>query len=160
MGVVAERSLPTPPAAWRVAVDTIARGLEVPWGLAVTPDGRILVTERPGRIRVVDSTGLRAEPWATLDAFSSYRDWGPESGMMGIALAPDFATSREVFVVVTVWRTNADREGSRLMAAWRRVAGLVSPQAALIVKNRVVRFVERDGRGAEPTVIVDDLPAW
>ena len=43
-----------------LAVETVVEGLEIPWDLAFTPDGRILVTERPGRIRVVKD-GLPAE---------------------------------------------------------------------------------------------------
>src|SRR5688500_15156254 len=49
-----------------LAVDTIASGLSVPWALAFAADGRIFVTERPGRIRVIERGQLRAEPWATL----------------------------------------------------------------------------------------------
>jgi aldose sugar dehydrogenase len=44
-------------SAGTVAVDTIARGLDHPWALAFLPDGRMLVTERPGRMRIVASDG-------------------------------------------------------------------------------------------------------
>lgn len=111
------------------AVETVASGLEVPWSLAIAPDGRIFVTERPGRIRVVGADGLDPQPWATLGV----REEG-EAGLMGLALAPDFATSGHVYVVGTF-----DAPG-----------GLV---------NRVVRFTERDGRGTDPTTIIDGIPA-
>ena len=49
---------PTPaPTDGVVRAETIARGLEHPWGLAFLPDGRMLVTERPGRLRLVDRDG-------------------------------------------------------------------------------------------------------
>ena len=40
-----------------IAVTTVARGLVHPWGLQFLPDGRMLVTERPGRMRIVDREG-------------------------------------------------------------------------------------------------------
>ena len=115
--------------AEQISLDTVATGLEVPWAMAFAPDGRIFVTERRGRIRVVDHETLIAKPWATLDV-----DASGEDGLMGLALAPDFATSHQLFVVAT----------------FRRGGDLV---------NRVVRFTERDGAGVEPTVILDGIPS-
>ena len=66
------------PAGTRI--DTIARGLQIPWALAFARDGRIFVTERVGRIRVIDAAGLRAEPWAQLPTAGA--------GLLGIAIAP------------------------------------------------------------------------
>ena len=43
-------------------VETFARGLVHPWGLAFLPDGRLLVTERPGRLRIVGKDGRLSEP--------------------------------------------------------------------------------------------------
>ena len=40
-----------------VIVETVARNLQNPWGLAFLPDGRMLVTERPGRLRIADAEG-------------------------------------------------------------------------------------------------------
>src|SRR5688500_14066611 len=45
-----------------IEVETVARGLEHPCGLALLPDGRFLVTERPGRLRIVSSDGRLSEP--------------------------------------------------------------------------------------------------
>ncbi|MDQ3518563.1 MAG: PQQ-dependent sugar dehydrogenase [Gemmatimonadota bacterium] len=118
----------TTPSAIRL--DTIAQGFEVPWALAFDPGGRIFVTERPGRIRVVEKGVLRAEPWATLGVRAT-----GEAGLMGIALAPDFARSRHVYVVGTFAVGKED------------------------LVNRVVRFTENGGRGDAPTTIVDALPA-
>jgi glucose/arabinose dehydrogenase len=47
---------PTPkPIVGALRVDTIAKGLSSPWGFEFLPDGRMIVTERPGRVRIVDS---------------------------------------------------------------------------------------------------------
>ncbi len=148
---------PAPDIPWAFAVDTIARDLVVPWGLALAPDGRLFVTERPGRIVTVAPDG-RVTPFAELDVHGEAAGIGPESGLLGIALAPDFTTTGHVFVVATTWRTAGDRASSRATRLWRAIAGRVSPQQALRLKDQVIRLTDRDGRGREPIVIVDDLP--
>ena len=134
-------------------VETLAGGLEVPWDLGFAPDGRILVTERPGRIRVIEDGRLREEPWARLDVFA-----GNEAGLMGLALDPDFAESRFVYVVGTYLA--APRAGLAWLIdrALRRAIAVVSPGAASIFANRVVRLEDRGGSGAQARVIIDDLP--
>src|SRR5687768_3639323 len=49
----------------------IARNLETPWSLAFAPDGRLFVTERAGRIRVIRNDSLLASPWAVLQVHES-----------------------------------------------------------------------------------------
>jgi aldose sugar dehydrogenase len=83
--------------AQTAAFDTLHTGLEVPWALAWASDGRLFFTERPGRVRVVENGVLQAEPVATLPA--SQR--ASEGGLMGLALAPDFAQSGAMFVYYT-----------------------------------------------------------
>ena len=53
-----------PSSAGTLNVETIARGLANPWGLAFLPDGRMLVTERPGRLRIVARDGTISPPLA------------------------------------------------------------------------------------------------
>ncbi len=80
-------------AAFRVS--TFASGLEHPWGAAFLPDGRLLVTERPGRLRVVDRDGRLSPPLGGVpDATAG--DW--EGGLLDVALAPDFVETREVYL--------------------------------------------------------------
>jgi aldose sugar dehydrogenase len=83
------------PAAPRtpVTVDTMAKGLEHPWGLQFLPDGRLLVTERPGSIRIVTRDGRISPPLAGVPKV----DARGQGGMLDIALAPDFATSQLLF---------------------------------------------------------------
>jgi glucose/arabinose dehydrogenase len=66
-------------------VEVVATGLNVPWDIAFLPDGDALVTERPGRVRLIDDGELRSEPVAEVDVFSE-----GEAGLMGIALDPEF----------------------------------------------------------------------
>jgi glucose/arabinose dehydrogenase len=77
-----------------VRVETVARGLEHPWALAFLPDGRFLVTERPGRLRVVAANGEIAPPVAGVPTVFARG----QGGLLDVALAPDFATSRVVYL--------------------------------------------------------------
>lgn len=86
-----------PPAGDRPSearAETIATGLEVPWELAFLPDGRALVTERPGRVRLLSASGeLREEPVADLRIEPE-----GEGGLMGMALDPRFEENRLVYL--------------------------------------------------------------
>jgi glucose/arabinose dehydrogenase len=74
----------------RPRVEVLARDLEVPWDIAFLPDGRALVTERPGRVRLVGPGGnVRREPVARV----ATRARG-EGGLLGIALDPRFGDGR------------------------------------------------------------------
>lgn len=72
---------------------TFATGLERPWGAALLPDGRVLVTERPGRMRIVGTDGTVSEPLAGVPAVEA----AGQGGLLDVALAPDFASSQEIF---------------------------------------------------------------
>lgn len=74
----------TADASLRVSV--LARGLEHPWSIAFLPDGDILVTERPGRLRLIHAGRLVAEPVADMPAVSD----APLAGLMDLALHPRF----------------------------------------------------------------------
>ena len=72
----------------------VTDGLEHPWGLAFLPDGRMLVTERPGRLRIVDSGKLLAQPVAGVPEV-----WDDgQGGLLDVALHPDFAENRLVYL--------------------------------------------------------------
>jgi glucose/arabinose dehydrogenase len=74
--------------------ETFASGLEHPWGAALLPDGRLLVTERPGRMRMVGTDGRVSEP---LSGVPDVETRG-QNGLLDVVLAPDFATTREIFL--------------------------------------------------------------
>ncbi|MEM1037748.1 MAG: PQQ-dependent sugar dehydrogenase [Pseudomonadota bacterium] len=73
----------------------IAEGLEFPWGIAELPDGALLVTEREGRLRLIDNNGLNETPISGIpDDLLVLR----QGGLLGITLAPDFETSRTLYL--------------------------------------------------------------
>ncbi len=114
-----------------VGVDVVAPGLVVPWAMDFAPDGRIFLTERPGRIRVIRDGQLLPEPWLTLDVAAV-----GEGGLLGLALDPQFAQNRFVYVAHTY--QGAD-------------GGL---------HNRLVRLREdpTTGKGAVDRVLLDGAP--
>ncbi|HSI97029.1 MAG TPA: PQQ-dependent sugar dehydrogenase, partial [Gaiellaceae bacterium] len=71
------------------SVETVAGGLEVPWSLAFVDEHTILVTERPGRVRLVQDGQLRPEPLLAIAV-----DDDGEGGLLGIALDPTFRENR------------------------------------------------------------------
>jgi glucose/arabinose dehydrogenase len=76
-----------------VAVETFARGLDHPWGLAFLPDGRVLVTERPGRMRLVDGQGRPSQPLAGVPKVFARG----QGGLLDVALDRDFAANRTIY---------------------------------------------------------------
>jgi glucose/arabinose dehydrogenase len=82
----------TPPAPGEPRVETIATGLEHPWAVAPLPDGRFLVTERPGRMRIVSADGKLSPPLRGVPEV-----WANgQGGLLDVVLAPDFASSRRI----------------------------------------------------------------
>lgn len=77
-------------------VEIVAEGLEVPWGIAFLPGGDALVTERPGRVRLLRGGVLQPQPVASIPIASS-----AEGGLLGIAAHPGFATNHQFYVYVT-----------------------------------------------------------
>src|SRR6186713_1482297 len=77
-----------------LVVETVARGLQNPWGLAFLPDGRMLVTERPGRLRIADADGSLSEPLQGVPRVAA----GGQGGLLDVALDPNFAQNRLVYL--------------------------------------------------------------
>src|SRR5574341_1451769 len=81
----------------KIRVVVVARGLEHPWSLAFLPDGRMLVTERPGRLRIIRDGVLDPQPVAGVP---QVRAMGL-SGLMDVVLHPQFAENRLVYLSYT-----------------------------------------------------------
>ena len=96
-------------------VETVATGLEAPWEIAFLPDRRALVTERPGRVRLLERGGrLRREPVARVDVAR-----GGEAGLLGAAVDPDFRRNGFVYLYRT---TDSGNEVARYRMEGNRLA--------------------------------------
>jgi glucose/arabinose dehydrogenase len=80
-----------------VRVVTVTEGLENPWGMAFLPDGRLLVTERPGRLRIVAKDGKLGGPLEGVPAVHAIN----QGGLLDVALDPGFASNRLVYLSYT-----------------------------------------------------------
>ncbi len=139
---VADRYLPEPPG---ITATPWVEGLEAPWSLVFLGDGRALVSERPGRIRLIEAGRLQAQPYAELEAASGGERGlsgaalealiGGEGGVLGLALHPDFPAQPYVYV----YQTRVGPEG---------------------VSNRVLRLRDEGRHGVFDRVILEDIPGW
>jgi quinoprotein glucose dehydrogenase len=116
------------PGVKGIKVEVWVDRLEIPWSLRFLPDGRALVSERPGRIRLIKNGKLQNKPYAELDVAHQ-----GEGGLMGLAVHPDFRNSPYVFAMHTY------SEGGALY-------------------NRVVRIRDQGEDGALDRVILDRIP--
>ncbi len=76
-----------------ITVETVAEGLVRPWGFQFLPDGRMLVTERPGTLRIVGKDGGLSEPVQGVPKVEARQ----QGGLLDVALAPDFASTGIIF---------------------------------------------------------------
>jgi aldose sugar dehydrogenase len=82
-----------PSSAGNLAVETVARGLDHPWGLAFLADGRLLVTERPGRMRIVTPDGKLSAPLANVPQVRA----SGQGGLHDVVLDRDFASNKTIY---------------------------------------------------------------
>ncbi|MDP9139762.1 MAG: PQQ-dependent sugar dehydrogenase [Pseudomonadota bacterium] len=87
-----------------LAVTTVAQGLEHPWSLAFLPDGRMLVTERPGRMRLVSATGVLSPPLKNVPEVVARG----QGGLLDVVPAPDFAKSQHIYISYSEPRVNGN----------------------------------------------------
>jgi aldose sugar dehydrogenase len=84
-------------SAGELKLETVASRLSHPWGLQFLPDGRMLVTERPGRMRIVSKTGTLSPPLKNVPEVKS----GGQSGLLDVALDRGFAGNRTLYFCFT-----------------------------------------------------------
>jgi glucose/arabinose dehydrogenase len=125
-----DNSEPSSPTKGAERTTVVATGLEVPWALAFLPNGDLLVTERPGRVRIIKDGVLLEKPLLTL---SDVKLLG-ESGLHGIAVDPNFSNNSHVFIYYTY---QAGTFGT---------------------SNRVVRYALKNDNLVDPKTVVDNIP--
>jgi glucose/arabinose dehydrogenase len=114
-------------------VETVARGLEHPWALAFLPDGKMLVTERPGRMRIVTRDGQVSAPLAGVPKPRT----GGQAGLLDLALDKNFTDNRTLYFCFT-----SDSGGNASVARARL------DEAALRLETVKVIFVQQGPGGA------------
>lgn len=92
--VHAQHSPDPEPVEATAQVTTVAEGLVHPWGLTFLPDGRMLVTERPGRLRLVTQSGQVSPPLKGVPKVFA----DGQGGLLDVTLDPDFASNRLVYI--------------------------------------------------------------
>lgn len=111
-------------------VETFAENLSVPWSMVFTSPDRVLVTERPGRVRVIENGVLTPDP---IRVFSEVVSTA-EEGLMGMVLDPEYPTNKFIYLCI------AYEKDSRTV-------------------DKVVRLVDSGDSLDQDTVILDDIPA-
>lgn len=114
-----------------IQIEEITQNLDTPWGIVFLPDGTMLVTERPGRIRLVDPK-VKGEA-KIIKSLSQVKEIG-EGGLLGIALHPNFAEENYVYI----YYTYTGDDNSTL--------------------NKVVRMSYREENFGDEELIVDRIP--
>ena len=128
-----EPDFPVIPASGNIPkfrVETVAKNLEIVWSIVFAPDGRIFFTERPGRVRVIENGTLRVAPFFVVPDI----ELKGESGLMSIALHPDFAENHYVYLAYG-YQTGGDQ------------------------MVRVARYRETGATLIEPKTIIENIPA-
>jgi len=113
----------------RFKVEKVVGGLEVPWSIVWAPDGRMIFTERPGRVRVVEKGALNPKPLFVVPDVEK----SGESGLMSVSLHPQFSSNHFLYL------SYAYSSGG--------------------VRVRVVRYREAPEGLVDRTVIIENLPA-
>ncbi|HYE95985.1 MAG TPA: PQQ-dependent sugar dehydrogenase [Rubricoccaceae bacterium] len=107
-------------------VVVVARGLEHPWAVEPLPEGSLLLTERPGRLRLISAAGAVGAPITGLPEV----DAGGQGGLLDVALSPDFQEDRTIF-----WSYAEPREGGNATSVAR---GVLSADGRRLEQVRVI----------------------
>ncbi len=107
-------------------VTVLSKGLVHPWAVEPLPNGDLLVTERPGRLRIVSAAGVLGEPITGLPAM----DARGQGGLLDVALSPTFATDNSIY-----WSFSEPRTGGNATSVAR---GVLSADRRSVSAVRVI----------------------
>ncbi len=113
-----------------VSMEIVAQGLEVPWSIVFTSPNRILITERPGSIRIIENNNLLVKPLISFPEVSSQ----DEEGLMGLTLDPDYDKNHYLYT------SYAYPKGNNLVV-------------------KVVRLIDRGNSARVDRILIDNIPA-
>lgn len=134
---LAEREAKTFPA---YQIEEIASGLDFPWSLAFLPNGNLLVTERSGQLKIVDSKGIAQ----LIDGLPSDIYAKSQGGLLDVTLHPDYATNGWIYLSYAAGTD--DKNALRLLRGKLKNHQLVQQQVLFTVspyKNTPVHFAGR-----------------
>ena len=133
MTLPAPAALAAPPIVqWEVAAEPgvrqqdWAKGLENPWGIAFLPDGRALVTERPGRMRIIAKDGRVGPPLAGVPKVLALG----QGGLLDVALHPDFARNGLVYFT---YATGTEKQNGTALGVGRLSGNMLTDVKQLFV---------------------------
>jgi glucose/arabinose dehydrogenase len=113
-----------------ISYEIFVRDLEVPWSIVFASDSRVLVNERPGRLRIIENGKLLDKPLKAFDEVSN----NSEEGLMGLALDPDYSTNKLIYLSYAY-----EKSGNLLV--------------------KVVRYKDNGSSISDEKLIIDNLPA-
>lgn len=119
---------PEPVQKSKIKVETIARGLEHPWAVQELPDGRFLISERSGRLRIVEGGGKLSKPIGNVPKVQA----DGQGGLLDVALAPDFDRSSRIYFAYAEPR-GGGRSGTAVATGW-----LAPGEAPALAEVRVI----------------------
>jgi glucose/arabinose dehydrogenase len=111
-------------------VEEVVTGLQIPWSIVFTSKDRMLVTERPGRVRIVENGKLQSNPLRT---FPEVLTTG-EEGLMSLALDPDYQKNQHLYASLAYGRGDD-------------------------LKVKVVRFTDNGNELVDDKIVIDNIPA-
>ncbi|MDZ7789363.1 MAG: PQQ-dependent sugar dehydrogenase [Xanthomonadales bacterium] len=144
---------PIPDITEEWTLETVAEGLEHPWAIEFLPDGSMLVTERPGRLRHIGSDGSVSDPLSGVPEVDSRK----QGGLLDVAIAPDFESSRTVFLSFS--EPHDDGTTNTALARARLSEDHSALEDVEIIFS-VVPAVESTGHYGSRIVFQDDNTLW
>ena len=103
-----------------------------PWGMAFLPGGGMLITEKAGRLRLLDAEGLHPAPIAE---FPEVKDGG-QGGLLGLALDPDFTDNRRVYLAYVTGSFRKEGRGTEVIRGELRGPALVNVETIFIAQPK------------------------